>query len=140
MSHLSFQRMPTLACAHIPPPFHRPGAATVGQLGEQRARLQEVSLTVSGFVETLGQAEHEAKKYASGIFDDTAQLVCVVIILLGFSFVGLMGLSEVGEAPDHGELQTSLVTVNDLDLDRGPWHCPPPPGRFGAGDPYPGDP
>jgi len=101
------------------------GAATVGQLGEQRDRMQQVSLTVSSFVETLGQAEREAKKYASGIFDDTAQLVCVAIILLGLTFVGLIQLSEVeweadSEEPHH--LQTALVTVNDLDLDRGPWH------------------
>ena len=43
--------------------FLHAGAATVGQLGEQRAQLQEVHLTVAGFVETLGQAGREAKEY-----------------------------------------------------------------------------
>ena len=45
--------------------FLHAGAATVGQLGEQRAQLQEVHLTVAGFVETLGQAGREAKKLDS---------------------------------------------------------------------------
>ena len=100
------------------------GAATVGQLGEQRAQLHEVHHTVAGFVETLGHAEREAKKYASGLFDDTAQLVCLTVILLGLAFVGIMQLSEVGAAStDDAEhrLQATLVTVNDFDRDRGPW-------------------
>ena len=46
-------------------------------------------------MDTLGQAEREARRYASGLFDDTAQLVCLTLILLGLTFAAIMRLNEV---------------------------------------------
>ena len=71
------------------------GAATVGQLGEQREQLLQVHHTAASLVDTLGQAEREARRYASGLFDDTAQLVCLTLILLGLTFAAIMRLNEV---------------------------------------------
>ena len=51
--------------------------------------------TAASLVETLGQAEREARRYASGLFDDTAQLVCLTLILLGLTFAAIMRLNEV---------------------------------------------
>jgi len=51
--------------------------------------------TAASLVDTLGQAEREARRYASGLFDDTAQLVCLTLILLGLTFAAIMRLNEV---------------------------------------------
>ena len=81
--------------------MHHTAASLVDTLGQaEREARRYASLPISPYISL--HLEREARRYAvyplryaSGLFDDTAQLVCLTLILLGLTFAAIMRLNEV---------------------------------------------